>query len=323
MRRKNKNSWTTSSNNGLKTLFALITLMALNACAHTDHYRTKLIKPAKPADGSVRVTWMGTAGLFVSDGETGFYIDPFVSRYGLLKIGLGMPLKPRLSLIDEWIRITGGQHAAAIVASHSHYDHVMDAPWFAQKTGAVVIGSESTANAALGAGIPKKQIKTINDGDTVSVGKFDITFLQSVHSPALFGRIPWPGTINAPLAQPAPASAFREGGVYALLAKHPKGTFLHYGSPGVKPDVFAGVTADVVFLSLGGRKDTPPLVDHVLSPLRPKTVIPIHFDDLFGPVSKKVKPLIGVDLEEFWDEMRGRPFEVRTLPVGEERVLFP
>jgi L-ascorbate metabolism protein UlaG (beta-lactamase superfamily) len=85
-----------------------------------------------------------------------------------------------------------------------------------------------------------------------------------------------------------------------------------------------GMTADAVFLSIGGRKDTASLIDHVITPLHPATVIPIHFDDLFGPVDKKIKPLIGVDLNEFWAGMAKTDgaFAVNTLPVGEARVLF-
>jgi len=296
--------------------------MAIIGCSHTDRYRAKFLKNTEPATGAVRVTWMGTAGLYIFDGETGIYIDPFVSRYGLFKVGFGAALKPQNTLIDEWIRITGGQHAAAILVSHSHYDHVLDAPRFAEKTGAMIVGSQSTANVALGAGIPAHQIKIIKDRDTVTIGNFEITFIQSVHSPALFGRIPWTGTVDAPLPQPAPASSYREGGAYAIWVKHPKGAFLHYGSPGVKPGIFEGIHADAVFLSIGGRKDTASLIDHVITPLHPSTVIPIHFDDLFGPVDKDVKPLINVKMNEFWAEMENKPFEVRTLPVGEARVLF-
>ena len=61
-------------------------------------------------DDSVRVTWMGTTGLFLSDGETGIYIDPFVSRYGLIKVGLGFSLKSQHQLIKKWIAITGGNN---------------------------------------------------------------------------------------------------------------------------------------------------------------------------------------------------------------------
>jgi len=319
---KSKSSWTKLNRGCLKILFILMTSMAIIGCSHADRYRAKFLKNTEPATGSVRVTWMGTAGLYIFDGETGLYIDPFLSRYGLFKVGFGVALKPQNALIDEWIRITRGQHADAILVSHSHYDHVLDVPRFAQTTGAMIVGSQSTANVALGVGIPEEQIRIITDRDTLVVGKFEITFIRSVHSPALFGRIPWPGTIDRPLTPPAPASAYREGGAYAIWVKHPKGTFLYYGSPGVKPGIFEGLTADVVFLSIGGRKDTASLIDHVITPLHPATVIPIHFDDLFGPVSKDVNPLIGVKMDEFWAETDGKSFEVRTLPVGEEIVLF-
>ena len=277
------------------------------------------------SNDSVRTTWMGTAGMYLSDGETGFYIDPFISRYGLLKVGLGISLKPQHQLIKKWIAITGGKKAKAILISHSHYDHVMDSPWFAKPSNAMIVGSESTANVARGAGISEQQIRIVKDRESVTIGKFKATFIKSIHSPALFGKIPWPGDIKQPLTPPASASAYREGGAYAIFIEHPKGTFLHYGSPGIKPELFDNFSADVVFLSIGGRKDTPSLVRHVLAPLQPKTVIPIHFDDLFGPVNKKVSPLIGVKMNEFWKTMSGKRlrYEMNPLPIGETVVLFP
>jgi len=288
-------------------------------------YRTNLLTNSQSADDSVRVTWMGTAGLYLSDEETGIYIDPFVSRYGLLKVGFGFSLKPQHHLIKKWIAITGREKAKAILISHSHYDHVMDAPYFAKPSNAMIVGSESTAHVARGAGIPEEQIRIIKDQDTFFAGKFKATFIKSVHSPALFGKIPWPGDIEQPLVSPAPAAAYREGGAYAILIEHPKGTFLHYGSPGIRPGIFDNLSADVVFLSIGGRKDTPSLVRHVIAPLHPETVIPIHFDNLFRPVSKNISPLIGVKMDEFWETMSGKKlgFGVKTLPIGKAVVLFP
>ncbi|MEZ4602053.1 MAG: hypothetical protein R2861_01180 [Desulfobacterales bacterium] len=40
-------------------------------------------------------------------------------------------------------------------------------------------------------------------------------------------------------------------------------------------------------------KTRPSLIEHVVAPLKAKTVIPIHFDDLFGPL-KDISPLINV-----------------------------
>lgn len=275
-----------------------------------------------PQSGAVRAVWMGTAGLFVSDGETSLYIDPFVSRYGFFTVGCRVPLHPKTALIAQWAARTSGNRADAVLVSHSHYDHAMDAPFFARFTGAMLVGSPSTANVARGAGLGENQILTVKNQDTVRFGRFEATYIQGIHSPAVLGRIPWPGVIRRPLVPPAPAASYREGGVYAILVKHPKGVFLHYGSPGIKTGMFDGIKADVVFLSLGGRKDTPSLIAHVLLPLNPATVIPIHFDDLFGPVSPKVRPLMGVNLKEFHAAMKSTPHVVRIWPVGEAKALF-
>jgi L-ascorbate metabolism protein UlaG (beta-lactamase superfamily) len=308
-----------------KILWTILTSLSFTACSHapagwdTDH-----VMPAETEIGAVRVVWMGTAGLYITDGETGLYIDPFVSRYGLLKVGLGFGLDPAHDLIDKWIEITGGAKASAVLVGHSHYDHAMDAPYFAARTGAIVVGSESTANVARGAGLPEEKIRVIADGQRVAVGKFTATFIKSAHSPALFGRVPWQGEITAPLRPPVPASAYREGGTYAIVLTHPKGTLLHYGSAGIKPGSLDNVSADVVFLSLGGRKDTPSLLTHVVTPVHAARVIPIHFDDFFTPIDARFSYLIGVNMKEFHRSMAEFPHATAMpLPIGREAVLFP
>ncbi len=65
-------------------------------------------------------------------------------------------------------------------------------------------------------------------------------------------------------------------------------------------------------------------MEHVISPLKAKTVIPIHFDNLFGPLKKDISPLMNVRMTEFWDTMAAHPeLTVNTLPVGEAVEIFP
>lgn len=293
------------------------------APTQTEHDDDPVLPAEEARGGAVRVVWMGTAGLYVTDGDTGMYIDPFVSRYGLLQVGLGFRLKPCRDRIDQWIRKTGGHRASTVLVSHSHYDHALDAPYFAAKTGAVIIGSESTANVARGAMLPEEKIRVIADGERVRIGKFTATFLKSVHSPALFGRIPWPGEITDPLRPPARASAYREGGTYAIVLAHPKGTMLHYGSAGIQPDLFSREHVDAAFLSLGGRKDTPSLLTHIIAPTKARQVIPIHFDNFFKPLKSRLSLLPGVNMKEFYQSMSAFPeITVTTLSVGREATLF-
>ncbi|MBW1897707.1 MAG: MBL fold metallo-hydrolase [Deltaproteobacteria bacterium] len=268
---------------------------------------------------------MGTAGLYINDGETRIFIDPFVSRYGFLKVASGFSLKPNPKTIQEWIMKTSGGQADAVFVSHSHYDHSMDAPFFAEQTGAILAGGESTAFIGRGAGLPDEQIRIVRAEDQIKVGKFRITFLKSLHSPALFGRVPWPGKITSPLKPPAAASEYRLGEIFSILVEHPKGKLLHQGSAGFLPGMYNNMAVDVIFLSIAGRADTYALLKNSAIPLQAKRIIPIHFDNFFSSLNKRFSFLRGVDFQDFCNVASGlKPtIPVQTLPVGQQAVLFP
>ncbi|MCU0844695.1 MAG: MBL fold metallo-hydrolase [Spirochaetes bacterium] len=177
-------------------------------------------RPAKTERG-LSVTWMGTAGFLVADGRDSFYIDPYVSRYSLFRVLAGLPLPPRVDLVRRWIGLTGGASARAVIVSHSHFDHALDAPFFARETGAVLVGAESAANVGRGAGLGERSIKSVRPGDAVRVGAFTVRFVESVHGFGLFGRTPYPGAIEKPLSPPAP---------HGLLARNRASTG-HAGAP--------------------------------------------------------------------------------------------
>jgi L-ascorbate metabolism protein UlaG (beta-lactamase superfamily) len=267
---------------------------------------------------------MGTAGLYIHDGETRMFIDPFVSRYGFLKVAFGFSLQPNPEIIKDWIVKTSGGQADAVFVSHSHYDHSMDAPFFADQTGAFLAGGESTAFIGRGAGLPDGQIRLVRAGDIMRVGKFRVTFLKSRHSPALFGRVPWPGKIASPLKPPAAASAYRLGEIFSILVEHPKGDFLHQGSAGFVPGMFNDMAVDVIFLSIAGRADTCELLQNSAIPLQAKRIIPIHFDDFFSPLEKGLFFMRGVNFQDFCRTASdfNPSISVQTLPIGQQAVLF-
>ena len=75
-------------------------------------------------------------------------------------------------------------NVAAVVVMHSHYDHAMDAPEVAKRTGAQLVGSQSTANIALGYGFPKDKLTVVGDSPNMHFGRFQITLLTSGHVPS-------------------------------------------------------------------------------------------------------------------------------------------
>jgi len=302
--------------------------MMLPSCTSSTFYRyqSSILRPEPVPPGQVvEVTWLGNAGVYITDHKTGFLIDRLVSRYGMFRVGLGHYLEPRKDLIADWIKRLGATDVKAVLVSHSHYDHAIDAPFFAQATGAVMVGTESTANIGRGAGLPENQIKVVQGGDTMQIGQFKITFLYSEHGPALFGRVPYPGFITKPLKPPASASKYRMGGVFGILIEHPSGTLLHHGSAGHRDRMYDGVKADVVLLGLAGRADSDDYLRQVVDAVGADRVIPIHFDNMFDDVDESFGFIYRVDFDEFLDTTaRTRPqLKISTLPIGKPVRILP
>jgi L-ascorbate metabolism protein UlaG (beta-lactamase superfamily) len=308
------------------TLLMLGFIFAGSCASGSGLYRERMI--CQPADSipkdAVRIAWMGTAGLYVTDGETGFFIDPFVSRSGLLKVLWGHPLASQPQKICDWLNRIGCCHTEAVIVSHSHYDHALDAPFFAQKTGARLIGSDSTAWIGRGAGVAENQIDIVHAGDRINLGKFEILFIESRHSKAVFGRVPWPGAITEPLIPPAAASDYRLGEIFALVVKHPNGSFVHLGSAGYIEGMFDGLEAHTIFLSIAGRENTEDLLQNTALALKAKQIIPIHFDNFFRPLDQEMSVLWGVKLSEFYKtaSLVAPDIAILTAPLGRPFILF-
>lgn len=275
--------------------------------------------------GTVNLTWFGTAAVCISDGDTGILIDPYVSRFSFIRIALGFPLRPDIDAARRLAVELGGSRIGAVIVSHSHFDHSIDAPYFAGETGAFLFGSSSTLNICRGAGLPEHYLKKINTKESVTVGSFKLTFIESHHGPALFGRIPYPGTIDKPLTGLHPAKDYKLGHTYAVVISHPSGTIVHHGSAGFIPGMYDGVTADAVLLGIAGRGHTRTYLENVPLKMKANIVIPIHFDNFFSPLTKKIKKLPGVRMKEFLTEAQkySESFQLRILSIGKKEEILP
>ena len=279
----------------------------------------------KQKNSVVSIIWLGTAGVLISDDDTGILIDPYVSRFGMMQIALGLPLRPDKKAIEKYTARLGGKNIQAVIVSHSHFDHCLDAPYFAMETDAILMGSESTLNVGRGAGLAEKYLKTIILNQTVTIGSFTLKFIESNHGPAFLGRVPYPGTIEKPLIPPRPAKDYKLGKTYAILISHQAGTIVHHGSAGFIPGMYEGVTSDVILLGIAGRGNTQTYLKNVPLKLGAKLVIPVHFDNFFVKLEKKMKNLPGVRLNELLAEAQKHhdSFELKILPIGEKTAILP
>lgn len=289
------------------------------------YYQSLLIEGRKFNRGNVNLTWLGTAGILINDGETGILIDPYVSRFSVGKVAFRLPLKPDLALVRRWAEKLGRKNITAVIVSHSHFDHVADAPYFANEADAPLIGTESTINVGKGASIEDNRLMTVKPGQVVLFGKFAVKFIESCHGFNIMGRIPYAGNIDKPFIPPGTAAQYRLGGVFSLLIKHPAGTILHHGSAGFRTGMYNDVMTDVILLGIGGRGDTDQYLNNVALKTNAQLVLPIHLDNFFRPLEKGLSFLPLVKFREFCrkTEKYRSKFSVKTLPLCKEVTLLP
>jgi L-ascorbate metabolism protein UlaG (beta-lactamase superfamily) len=277
----------------------------------------------------VAVRFLGVSSLVIDDGTTTLVTDGFVTRPSLWRTVVGR-IAPDRAAIDLALRRVGLERAAAVFTVHSHYDHAMDAPLVAERTGAVLVGSESTANVARGLRFPEDRIRRIVPGEPMRFGAFEVVILESVHFPHGMAM----GAITEPLVPPARATAYREGGSYSLLFRHPLGTLLVQGSAGWKEGALAGHRADVVLLGVAGLGTREPeytaaYLREVVDAVGARLVIPIHWDDFSRPLSEPLVALprvlddVSVSLARITTHLAARGGRLAFLPPFERIRLLP
>ena len=122
---------------------------------------------------SVVLKWLGIAGWEIQIGQTIILIDPFLTRG---EANLGAEWKT-----DEAAVLNAINRADYIFAGHSHADHIADIPFIARKFGSKVIGSRTTTNIALTAGVDKSQLVTISGGEKLDFKEFSVQVIESIH----------------------------------------------------------------------------------------------------------------------------------------------
>lgn len=246
------------------------------------------IASAKTTD-TVTVTWLGAGSLLFDDGETQILIDGFISRPSMADIILRRPVGNDIAKINFVMNEFRMRRLAAIIPVHSHFDHAMDIGALANRSSASVLGSQSTAQIARGAGVPEDQITVIEGTSTFQFGKFEITLRPSGHAPIGWsGSIPLDGVIEEPLELPRPITDWRMGGAYIVVLSHPQGTALVQGSASYKKYDLQDIAADVVFLGVAqlhslGEEYAELYWQHIVTAAGSHSIYPIHFDDYTQP----------------------------------------
>lgn len=340
--------WMTYAKRAAATLAVIILMTAIVvALLWRDRPRIDAINWTAPAltsaetTDAVTVTWLGVTSLLFDDGETQILIDGFISRPTLLDMVFNRPVDndvPKINYVMNEFRM---RRLAAIIPVHSHFDHAMDVGALANRSSASILGSESTAQIARGAGVPEDQITIIDGANTFEFGEFRVTLRSSGHAALGWGgSIPLDGTIDEPVEMPQPITALRMGGAYTIIIEHPQGTSLVQGSAAYKKYDLEDFSADVVFLGVGqlrelGRDYAELYWQHTVTATGSHSVYPVHFDDYLQPFGTITLPPRFIDnfektatwLEDFrdrWDRDAslflppfGKPIAIYAQPASD------
>lgn len=274
-------------------------------------------EPIYTADNGLRIRWLGTAGFELSSPEGPvLLIDPYVTRVGLWTY-LTRRIVPNERLIAEAITSADG-----VLVGHSHFDHVMDVPIIASRTGAHVYGSRSTANLMQASGLPESQWTALSKDErtTFEVGPFRVTAVPSRHSRFAFGKkVPYPGDIPCSCEIHLKGSGYRCGDVFSFLIDYNGFRLYHLGSADLVEDVVPAEArgVDLLLMCIAARFATERFIPRSLMTLAPVAVMPMHYDFMWRSADKPMRLLPRTDFGRLVDDVQGfsREMSVLTLPL--------
>jgi L-ascorbate metabolism protein UlaG (beta-lactamase superfamily) len=245
------------------------------------------------APGHFKATWMGVTTILFDDGETSVLIDGFFTRPGLTSMAL-WKVGSDEKIVSHCLQKAGiDNRLKAVLVAHSHYDHAMDAPLVCHKTGAKLVGSESTRLIAEGHGLlPLDQTVIIKDGDVLNFGNFRITVFESPHSPGDTS----PGQISSPLQTPCRFKHFKSDKCYSFLFEYGEHRVFVHPSANFTDGKFQNVRCTDVFLGMGvlGKQTAEfreRYWEETVGMMQARRIIPVHWDNFWKQIGSPLEPL--------------------------------
>jgi L-ascorbate metabolism protein UlaG (beta-lactamase superfamily) len=224
------------------------------------------------------LTYLGVAGWQLTDRDHVLLVDPYFSR---VHVESGtQTLSPDAAAIEAH----APPRADVILVGHSHYDHLLDVPAIAERTGAAVVGTESTANVLRAAGVTDDRITVARGGESLRFGPFSIQVVRGLHS--LTGQAT--GSIPPGVRLPMGADAYAEGGTLQYLVHAEGRSILFIGTANFIEEDLRGIRPDIAVVAVGLREKIPDYSCRLMRTLgTPRLVFANHFDALWEPLGKK------------------------------------
>lgn len=256
-------------------------------------------------EATVTAKWLTVSSLVIDDGKTRILFDPAWTRPGILNLLNFSVFKSDETLVKTILQKNAIERMDAVFASHSHFDHVMDAPMVSKLSGAVFYVDESSERIATAYKEPKIRTIRILPSQQIRIGDFLVTPLPRVHSKLLhlFDFLPGPVPKDTDLS----FWDYHVGDTWFYLIEHPEITILlDQGSESnlevLKPHL---KHVDVLIQGIANRKSDQIIIDGYAKILKPRQFIPVHFDNFFAEFNEGEEGMLpGIRLEELLTELK-------------------
>lgn len=257
------------------------------------------------AFAEVSAKWLTVASILIDDGKTQILFDPAWTRPGIKHVLNLSPFVSDEALVSDILKKNNISKVDAVFSSHSHFDHVVDAPMVSKLTGAIFYTDESSERIALAYKNPKIRTIRISSGGKIQIGDFMVTPIVRQHAQILHlfdflpGHVPANTNLNF--------WDYHVGDTWFYLIEHPEGTILiDQGSEAQMTSLKKMASkVDVLIQGIANRKSDENILDGYVKELAPNIFIPLHFDNFFSDFKDGAESFLpGIKFESFMDKMK-------------------
>lgn len=267
----------------MRWLIFLLLLGATTAQAGLERYRDLVVADGEPASalhrGEVRVTYLGTNAYLLESRTATILVDPYFSRVGLGTAIINGPARSRPATIRRFLP---ARKIDAVLVTHGHIDHLLDAPEVMRQTGAKLIASPTSVKLVEATGLPARRCVAVNGGEKLVLRGAVIRVFAAGHD-RIFGRVLFDGP---PRRLPARKVGDWVCGTPLAFLIELEGQRIYIESGG-RPDGSVAKVGPIDLAILGvALPDARKRFPKVLRQLRPRFVLPSHQDNFFRPLAR-------------------------------------
>lgn len=235
----------------------------------------------------MNVKWLGTATILIENEGEKILIDPYLAMHSANAFDFS-----NINYND----------VKGIFITHPHFDHFADIGYFGDQTNCRIYVNERGIAIAKKEGLNTQKFCEIKHGDTLQIGKFEVSVYQGRHiefdkklERETLKRILFDGKTRQAkeFGKLAKIYSISPADVLCFFIKHENENVFVMGSADIDESTTYPSDIDTLVLPYQGRSDICTHSLKLLSHLKPKKVILDHFDDAFPPISAYV------DTEEF------------------------